>query len=104
MKESDLQRVIQKEARKLGCYLFRNQVGTYKIDCGRVIKSGLCKGSADLIGWITRDGVAVFVSVEVKTATGRLAPQQRRWMEAVQKAGGIAGVVRSIEDLRELLS
>jgi hypothetical protein len=47
--------------------------------------------------------VAVFTSVEVKTATGRLRPEQRVWLDAVQSAGGIAGVVRSVDDARALL-
>ena len=72
---------------------------------------GLAKGSADLIGWTTRtitpdmvgQQVAVFTSVEVKTATGRLRPEQRIWLDAVQSAGGIAGVVRSVDDARALL-
>jgi hypothetical protein len=47
--------------------------------------------------------VAVFTSVEVKTATGRLRPEQRVWLDAVQSAGGIAGVVRSVDDATALL-
>jgi hypothetical protein len=35
--------------------------------------------------------VAVFASIEVKTPTGRIRPEQRAWMETVQAAGGIAG-------------
>jgi hypothetical protein len=42
--------------------------------------------------------VAVFTSIEVKSATGRLRPEQRQWLETVQAAGGIAGVARSVED------
>ena len=73
---------------------------------------GLCKGSADLIGWTTRTitpemvgtQVAVFTSIEVKTATGRLRPEQRQWLDAVQAAGGVAGVARSVEDAQVLLT
>jgi hypothetical protein len=57
---------------------------------------GLCKGSADLIGYrtitITPDmvgqQVAVFASIEVKTPTGRIRPEQQAWLETVQAAGG----------------
>jgi hypothetical protein len=48
--------------------------------------------------------VAVFTSIEVKSATGRLRPEQRQWMEAVQAAGGIAGVARSVEDAEQILA
>ena len=48
--------------------------------------------------------VAVFTSVEVKTATGRVSTEQRQWLEAVQAAGGIAGVARSVEDALRIVT
>jgi hypothetical protein len=76
------------------------------------VSFGLCKGSADLIGWkrvtVTPDmvgqQVAVFLSIEVKTLTGRIRPEQQQWLDAVQAAGGIAGVARSVDDALDLLS
>jgi hypothetical protein len=47
--------------------------------------------------------VAVFTSIEVKTPTGRVSPEQRQWLETVQAAGGIAGVARSVNDASALL-
>ena len=92
--------------------LFRNNTGTLKDQNGRPVQFGLCKGSADLIGWkrvtVTPDmvgqQVAVFLSIEVKTPTGRIRPEQQQWLDAVQAAGGIAGVARSVEDALDLLS
>lgn len=93
--------------------LFRNQTGALPDPrTGRLVSFGLAKGSADLIGWrtieITPDmvgsKVAVFCSLEVKTATGRLTDQQRNWMQAVLRAGGIAGVVRSVADAQRILT
>jgi hypothetical protein len=91
--------------------LFRNNTGTLRDANGRPVQFGLCKGSADLIGWkrvtITPDmvgsTVAVFLSIEVKTPTGRLRPEQQQWLDAVQAAGGIAGVARSVSDAEALL-
>jgi len=91
--------------------LFRNNTGTLRDQHGRPVSFGLCKGSADLIGWTTRtitlemvgSQVAVFTSIEVKAASGRLRPEQRQWLDAVQAAGGIAGVARSVDDARALL-
>jgi hypothetical protein len=65
--------------------LFRNNTGTLRDQHGRPVQFGLCKGSADLIGYrtitITPDmvgqQVAVFTSIEVKTPTGRIRPEQR---------------------------
>jgi hypothetical protein len=92
--------------------LFRNNTGTLRDQHGRPVSFGLCKGSADLIGWkrvtVTEDmvgsTVAVFLSIEVKTPTGRLRPEQQQWLDAVQAAGGIAGVARSVGDAERLLT
>jgi hypothetical protein len=87
--------------------LFRNQVGSLPDPrTGRLVTFGLARGSADLIGWrtvvVTPEMVgtrlAVFTSIEVKTPTGRIRPEQQAWIGAVHGAGGIAGVARSVED------
>jgi hypothetical protein len=91
--------------------LFRNNTGVLRDQHGRPVSFGLCKGSADLIGWTTRtitadmvgQQVAVFTSIEVKAARGRLTPEQRQWLAAVETAGGIAGVARSVADAEALL-
>ena len=92
--------------------LFRNNTGTLKDQHGRPVQFGLCKGSADLIGYrsitITPDmvgqQVAVFASIEVKTPTGRIRPEQQAWLDTVQAAGGIAGVARSVEDALQIVT
>jgi hypothetical protein len=75
------------------------------------VQFGLARGSADLIGWrtitITPEMVgtqlAVFTSIEVKTPTGRVRPEQQAWQRTVSNAGGIAGIARSIRDADEIL-
>jgi hypothetical protein len=92
--------------------LWRNNTGTLRDQHGRPVQFGLCKGSADLIGYRTvtitpemvGQQVAVFTSIEVKTPTGRIRPEQQQWLETVQAAGGIAGVARSVEDAQALLA
>ena len=94
--------------------LFRNNVGTaYQGQMGsisgdkvllypRFVEFGLIKGSSDLIGWteitITADmlgtKVAVFTAVEVKTKTGRVSDEQKRFIKNVNDAGGIAKIER----------
>jgi hypothetical protein len=91
--------------------LWRNNTGTLRDQHGRPVQFGLCKGSADLIGYrtvtITPDmvgqQVAVFASIEVKTPTGRIRPEQQQWLDTVRAAGGIAGVARSVSDAETLL-
>ena len=93
--------------------LFRNQVGSLPDPrTGRLVTFGLARGSADLIGWrtvvVTPDMVgtrlAVFTSIEIKTASGRLRPEQQAWLGVVRGAGGIAGVARSVADAELILS
>lgn len=93
--------------------MFRNNSGAYKDPrSGRVIRYGLTTGSADLIGWqtvtITPDMVGLhiarFVSIEVKAPKGRLTPEQETWRTSVLKAGGIAIVARSVEDVQFLVA
>lgn len=106
--ETDLQQRIRLA---LGTHpelrIFRNQVGSLPDPrTGRLVQFGLARGSADLIGWRTLvitpemvgQRIAVFTSLEIKTPAGRLAPAQRHWLHAVEGAGGIAGVARSVGD------
>ena len=111
MSEQQIQQNIRLTCSTGATRLFRNNTGTLKDQHGRPVSFGLCKGSADLIGWRTvtvtpemvGTQVAVFASIEVKTAAGRLRPEQQQWLDAVQAAGGIAGVARSVSDAEALL-
>lgn len=87
--------------------LFRNNVGT-GVDqrSGNFIRFGLANGSSDLIG-IRRitigpehvgQQMAVFTSLEVKTANGRASTDQQNWLRMVRSFGGIAAIVRSTDD------
>jgi hypothetical protein len=110
--EQTIQQHIRIACSQGGTRLFRNNTGTLKDQHGRPVTFGLAKGSADLIGWRTvtvtpemvGQQVAVFLSIEVKTATGRLRPEQQQWLAAVQTAGGIAGVARSVEDALRIVT
>ena len=92
--------------------LFRNNTGTLPDPrTGRPVQFGLARGSADLIGYrtvtITPDmvgqQVAVFTSLEVKTPTGRVRPEQTNWLHTIKRAGGIAAIVRSVDDARDAI-
>jgi len=93
--------------------LYRNNCGSLPDPrTGRLVTFGLARGSADLIGWRTvvvtpemvGQRIAVFTSIEVKTPTGRLRPEQQAWLGVVRGAGGVAGVARSVSDAEDLLS
>ncbi len=90
--------------------LWRNEVGTARHE-NRVVRYGLCVGSADLIGirsvLITPDHVGTtigqFVAIELKTETGRTTREQDQFLALVTKRGGLAAVIRDPETARELL-
>ncbi len=112
MSEQTIQQHIRLACSIGTCRLFRNNTGTLRDINGRPVTFGLCKGSADLIGWrsvtvtpeMVGQQVAIFTSIEVKAATGRIRPEQQQWLNAVQAAGGIAGVARSVGEAMDLLS
>lgn len=85
--------------------------GRVLITNARPLHAGLIKGSSDLIGWTSREitaadvgkRVAVFTAIEAKDGSGRLDKDQRRFIDAVRAAGGIAGEARSEEEARALV-
>jgi len=89
-----------------GSKVFHHPDGSVTIQNARPLHAGLCKGSADLIGWhtmpITRElvgsTIAVFTSIEVKSPRGRTTPDQQNWHDQVERCGGIAGICRSVAD------
>lgn len=112
MKESILMRQIQVALCNFGARMFRNQVGNFKLEDGRRIRVGLCKGSSDLIGFfpitITQEMVgqkiAIFVAIEVKSEKGRATPEQENFVKFVKSCGGIATICKSTEEAFAALS
>lgn len=133
MAEANLQHRIWMALSKLGLRLFRNQVGmAYQgkaerfmqmreikvvpgdilIRQARMIRSGLCVGSSDLIGWHTviieskhiGKPFAQFVGVEVKTDGGHESAEQATFRRVVNEAGGLAIVARNQDDAIDQLN
>lgn len=101
-----------------GLRLSRNTSGgTKSATTGRFFQYGLFhnEGGSDLIGWMTYRGpggeypgfVARFVAIEVKSPKGVTKPEllakQERFIAEVRAAGGIAGIVHSVEECAALL-
>jgi len=80
--------------------LWRNETGV-AVHNGRRVRYGLCVGSADLIGILAPAGR--FFALEIKTATGRVSPDQVRFLNLVRNRGGFAAVVRSVDEARDAL-
>lgn len=130
--EKDLLNEIQLQLSQHNVRLFRNNVGmgwqgrilkptksmTVKVGPGdvvlrhaRPIHAGLITGSSDLIGWTTvkvtpamvGGSVAVFTALEAKTPRVPVTEEQQRFIQAVNLAGGKAGIVMSTADAFEVV-
>lgn len=106
--ETALQRQILMALSESGCTVWRSNTGTayqgrvihragaqVTLADSRVIAFGLCVGASDIIG-IGNDGV--FIAIEVKTTAGRVSKEQQTFINAVCRAGGRAGVARSVDE------
>jgi len=91
--------------------LHRLKTGGFLVDRGQPMKFGLQVGSSDMIGWeptlVTQEmvgkTVAIFQSIEIKTATDRLSKDQRAWNRAVSRDGGIVEVWHDKAGVVEIL-
>ena len=129
--EIPLMKELQIAASSMGARLFRQNVGSgwigkarkitramsvslregdVVISAARPFRSGVA-GMSDLGGWVpvvvTQDMVgktlAVVAQVEVKDGA-RVTEEQQRWIEAVTRAGGLAGIARNMSDLERILT
>jgi|GEM_PF-5066692 len=77
------------------------------IENPRIVKYGLAKGTSDTIGFKveTISGIKIprFLAIEIKTQRDKPRKIQQKFLEMVQKNGGIAGVVREPADLLSVL-
>lgn len=87
MRETDIQRAIVKELEKQGAYV------------ARVVKAGK-SGTPDLICSYRGH----FMGLEIKTAKGRPSELQLYHLEKIRKAGGTGEILRSVDELRKLLT
>ena len=130
MSANDLTNDLRKRASELGARLFRQNtgmgwVGKVERGNGRMVRLGpndvLIRnarpfhagfdGLSDLGGWtpitITADHIgstfAQYAQVEVKFGKDRATNDQLDWIDAVNRAGGRAGIARNEADLSEIL-
>lgn len=103
MNETTFRNLLQISLSKAGLRVFRNNCGIFFTEQGTPTRSGLCKGSGDLIGWIPAGWIgndrSIFLSIETKTGTGRVRPEQESWLKAVNDSGGVAIICRPGDDV-----
>lgn len=100
MTEHDIQNNIRIELSKLGWITFRINVGKVKTKDNRWFDTGLPKGFSDLIA--LKNGQIVFL--EAKSKTGKPSKYQINFINKMKENGFIAGVVRSMKDVKELMN
>lgn len=77
-------------------------VGTFDTKLGRFRKSSPLykKGVSDILG-ILDDGT--FLALEVKSKNGKATHEQKMFLDNITRRGGVASIVRSVEDVARLL-
>lgn len=123
--ESDIFKDIMVYVSTIGSRIFRNNTAMawagksiqriskdmILIEKPRPIKAGLFIGSSDGIGWykvkisekMLGKTVAIFLAIETKSEKGKTTIEQENFIEAVNKAGGIGFVARSVKEVEEHL-
>lgn len=108
-KEADIQKGIMDWLNAVGIMHWRVPVGPviHRLGSGRnvrtIYKANPMKGFPDIAGLLTRKRPGVLFALEVKSEKGRLRPDQQVWLERIRWCGGVAEVVRSVEDVIELM-
>lgn len=101
MKESNLLKLCQLEASRLGAVTLRNNIGAYKHKDGYFIHYGVGgAGGSDLLGW-TKDGK--FLAIETKLAGRNPTDKQLNFLDQVNKSGGIGILAYCVDDVTKAL-
>ncbi len=99
MKEQDIQKAISDYLEYNGFLVIKiNNVGIFNQGTGSYIPPRQ-KGVSDLIA--CKNGI--FYAFEVKNEKGKLTDHQKVFLERVKSVGGVAEVVRSVDDVIKLL-
>lgn len=98
--EVDIQNLIRIALSEKGIVTWRNNTFALKDPAtGRLVRGGLCTGSADIIG-IMPDGR--FLAIEVKKPGKKPTKEQTNFLRVVNEHGGIGVWMDSVEGLEVL--
>lgn len=104
MKEANLARLILVAASEAGHRLWINSRGQAFRHDGTPFNYGLGpEGAADLIGY-TKDGFFAAIEVKKPIRGTPVTDAQRAFIAAVTEAGGMAGIVRTVEEALVVLN
>lgn len=85
-----------------GFHVWRqNNGGIYDAKIGGYRRNSSTPGISDIIGLHKKTGK--FIACEIKVGKDKLSPFQERFLEVVKKSGGVAMVIKTTDELDELL-
>lgn len=90
-----LKNLILVRLSEMGAMAWNNPTGVFFTKSGSPIKVGI-PGAADIVGE-TSKGRAL--AVEVKTGSGKLSDEQKKWRDAFASRGGLYIEARCIDDV-----
>lgn len=67
----------------------------------RYVRANTAKGMSDIMGILKGSGKTI--ALEVKSRTGKVASHQEQFLASIREGGGLAAVVRSVDDVIKLL-
>lgn len=113
MKEQPILKRIMLACSTGSVRLWRNNCGSLQDKNGRWVKFGVANpGGSDLIGFKTitvgpehvGKRLAVFAAIECKSKSGRIRKTQQVFIDNVKLRGGLAGIARSPEEAKKVLT
>ena len=112
MNESEIQEHIRAVLNTGRTRAWRNNIAKAQVHGGRWVNFGIPgPGGSDLIGLHSiiiephhvGKRMAVFLAVEVKSATGKPTADQVNFIKFITSMGGLAGIARSAEDAKSIV-
>lgn len=100
-KETKLQNEIIAALCLNGCVARNHTVGLFYTMYGGKVRVGT-EGESDIMGHRKSDGMAFYI--EVKLPGEKPRPEQQRFLDAMVRAGAIAGCAHSIEEALEIVN
>lgn len=99
--ETTLQNEIKIKLGEMGYVYLRLNVGLFMTADGRPFKTGLPKGTSDMLFIQPGTGRAVFI--ESKIRPRKPTKEQIKFIEAMKAQGALAGVAYSVEDALDII-
>ena len=99
--ESRLKNAVEIELSRRGYIPLRLNVGRFFTEDGRPIRTGLPKGTADLLFIQPGTGRAVFI--ETKTHPRKPTAEQLNFISVMQRQGALTGVAYTVDDALKII-